>query len=115
MTNAKARKQCDGLRGATAEYPFGPGALVYKVGGKMFATPTTEKPWRITLKCDPEFVRLLRERYTAVNPGYYMNKQHWNTIDVAGDVPDAELRDLIAQSYELVAAALTKKQRADLG
>ena len=63
----------------------------------------------------PEFARLLRERYASVIPGYYLNKQHWNTIDLGGDVPEAELRDLIAQSYELVVASLTKRQRAELG
>ena len=115
MTNAKARKQCDALKGAAADYPFGPDAVVYKVGGKMFALLTTAKPWRISLKCDPEFARLLRERYASVIPGYYLNKQHWNTIDLGGDVPDAELREQIAQSYELVVASLTKRQRAELG
>jgi predicted DNA-binding protein (MmcQ/YjbR family) len=32
-----------------------------------------------------------------------MNKQHWNTLDLTGELPDELVRELIDHSYDLVA------------
>ena len=93
--------------------PFGPNTLVFKVGGKMFALASLDDvPPHVNLKCDPERALDLRDRYEDVQPGYHMNKKHWNTIALSGGVPDAELRRLIDHSYELVVASLPKAQRS---
>jgi predicted DNA-binding protein (MmcQ/YjbR family) len=101
--------------GATEEYPFGPDACVYKVAGKMFALVAIhETPLRVTLKCDLERALELREIYSSVVPGYYMNKQHWNTVTLDGSVPDDELREWMDDSYNLVVASLKKADREAL-
>ncbi|MCP4425243.1 MAG: MmcQ/YjbR family DNA-binding protein [Chloroflexi bacterium] len=104
-----------GKRGAAEERPFGPEALVYKVMGKMFALIAWEEnPLRITLKCDPDEALFLRDIYTAVRPGYHMNKRHWNTVVVDGSIPKKEFLRMIDDSYDLVAKGLTKAQRQAL-
>ena len=78
--------------------------IVFKVGAKIFALARSTVPARVNLKCDPDRALDLRDRYEEVQPGYHMNKKHWNTIELGGRMPEAELRSLIDHSYELVAA-----------
>jgi predicted DNA-binding protein (MmcQ/YjbR family) len=86
------------------EYPFGESVAVYKVEGKMFALiPENKKPVNISLKCDPKLSELLRDKYETVMPGYHLNKKHWNTIVLTGQLPWEEVQDLIRHSYQLVA------------
>lgn len=91
------------------DYPFGEGTSVYKVGdkeageGKLFALIQDDsKPLRVSLKCDPQLAKVLREKYETVLPGYHLNKLHWNTIICSGQLPNDELLDLARHSYELV-------------
>ena len=85
------------------DYPFGEEVAVYKVGDKMFALITEgSDPVRISLKCDPKLSEILRERYETVMPGYHLNKNHWNTIVLSGQLPWDEIKALIRHSYELV-------------
>lgn len=95
------------------EYPFGEGVAVYKVtnpshssdGGKMFALVAENKdPINLSLKCAPELSEILREKYETVLPGYHLNKKHWNTIILSGQLPWEEIRGLIDHSYQLVVA-----------
>ncbi|MEO6872954.1 MAG: MmcQ/YjbR family DNA-binding protein [Chthoniobacterales bacterium] len=107
------REYCLTKSGATEDTPFGPDALVFKVGGKMFALASLDDvPPRVNLKCDPDLALELRDRYEEVRPGYHMNKKHWNTVELSGGVPAAELRRMIDHSYQQVLASLTKKDRA---
>jgi predicted DNA-binding protein (MmcQ/YjbR family) len=88
---------------AVREYPFGPDVAVYKAGEKMFALiPEDKQPVQISLKCDPLLAQVLRERYDEVMPGYHLNKKHWNTIVLTGQLPWHEIQDLIRHSYLLV-------------
>jgi len=89
---------------ARLEYPFGEEVAVYKVDDKMFALITEGKdPIRLSLKCDPLLSSVLRERYDEVLPGYHLNKKHWNTLILAGQLSWEEVQDLIRHSYYLVA------------
>ena len=97
---------------AWLDYPFGKDVAVYKVGakngdakeGKMFALVTEDKePVQISLKCDPLLAETLREKYETVLPGYHLNKKHWNTILLTGQLPLEEVQGLIRHSYDLVA------------
>ena len=98
------RDRCLAKPAVTESTPFGPDNLVFKVGGKMFALLSLDEvPPRANLKCDPDVALELRDRYVAVQPGYHMNKKHWNTLVLEGDVPEAELRKMIDLSFELVA------------
>lgn len=88
---------------AKLDYPFGEDVAVYKVGDKMFALlPENTKPLRISLKCDPELSKVLREKYETVMEGYHLNKKHWNTIILSGQLPWEEVQGLIHHSYDLV-------------
>ncbi|MCU0335346.1 MAG: MmcQ/YjbR family DNA-binding protein, partial [Chitinophagaceae bacterium] len=70
----------------TEGFPFDSNTLVFKVAGKMFALTDVDLFASINLKCDPEQAQELRERYAAVQPGYHMNKQHWNSIAMDGSI-----------------------------
>ena len=94
--------------GVTEETPFGPETLVFKVGGKVFALTDIDTFGSINLKCDPERAAELREVYDYVQPGYHMNKKHWNTVLIGTGAPAGQLRELIDHSYELVRASLPK-------
>ena len=80
----------------------------------MFALADVEDFTGINLKCEPDYAIELREQYDGINPGYHMNKQHWNTVEVLADVPDALIIKLIDHSYQLVVNSLPKKQRDEL-
>lgn len=102
-------------KATTEETPFGPDALVYKVMGKMFALLAWEaEPMTITLKCEPGQALFLRDVYPAVKPGYYMNKNHWNTVTIDGSIPEPELWGMIDDSYDLVVKGLSRAARDEL-
>lgn len=84
--------------------PFGPDTLVFKVKGKAFLLTGLEShPVQFNVKCDPDLAVELRERYPdTVLPGYHMNKKHWNTVIVDGQLTGKILREFIDESYRLV-------------
>ena len=89
---------------AKLDYPFGEGVAVYKVKDKMFALISEKTdPLRVSLKCDPQLAVLLREKYETVMEGYHLNKKHWNTVILTGQLPWEEVQGLIRHSYDLVA------------
>jgi predicted DNA-binding protein (MmcQ/YjbR family) len=89
---------------AKLDYPFGEEVAVYKVNDKMFALIQEGKtPVRISLKCDPELSKVLREKYEEVMEGYHLNKKHWNTIILTGQLSWDDIKALIRHSYDLVA------------
>jgi predicted DNA-binding protein (MmcQ/YjbR family) len=102
---------------AQGSYPFGPGALVFKVGEKMFAVVAEDgDPLTMTLKCDPDEALALRNEYPrSILPGYHTDKRHWNTIVLDGELNDALIKEMIGQSYELVVAKLPKAVKEKLG
>lgn len=108
------RDYCLKKPGVTEGFPFDQETLVFKVMNKMFVLLDVDLFVSINLKCDPERSVELRERYLAVQPGYHMNKLHWNTVEVNSDVPDQLLLELTDHSYELVVASLPKKIQNEL-
>lgn len=85
------------------DYPFGEGTAVYKTDDKIFAIIAEKSdPLRLSLKCDPKLAEILREKYETVMPGYHLNKKHWNTIILTGQLPWEEVQGLIVHSYNLV-------------
>lgn len=101
--------------GATFDYPFDETVRVYRVANKMFALTAEKEPLSINLKCDPLYALELRSIYESVNAGYHMNKKHWNTVTLDGDVDDTLLKELIDHSYELIYSKLPKRERDLLG
>lgn len=115
MGKGKLEKYLSKLKGSESSYPFGPEALVFKVMGKMFALVSQqEEPPRVTFKCAPANAEVLVSQYDSIIPGYYMNKKHWITISLTGELSDEMLVDLANASYELVVSKLTKANRKEL-
>lgn len=101
------------------DYPFGKDVAVYKVfvpsgathrdvaqgDRKMFALIQEGKdPVRISLKCDPILAEVLRAKYDTIMPGYHLNKKHWNTLVLSGQIPWEDVQGFIRHSYDLVTA-----------
>ena len=75
-------------------------ALIYERNGKLC----------VNLKCDPFEADFLRQAFEDVTPGWHMNKTHWNTVTLNGDVPDEDLKRMVGQSYDLIKPKLRKKK-----
>ena len=114
MNIEELRAYCIAKKGTTESFPFDETTLVFKVMGKMFALTNLDGNLSVNLKCDPERAIELREQYTFVLPGYHMNKKHWNTILLAGSVPDQLIKTWIDESYKLIVSSLTKKLKEEL-
>ncbi|GAA2955794.1 MmcQ/YjbR family DNA-binding protein [Streptomyces enissocaesilis] len=115
MTPQELRAFCLDFGGAAEEFPFGPETSVFKVLGKLFALSALDaEPLTVNLKCDPEIAPRLRAEHEEIVPGWHMNKRHWNTVTVDGQLPDRMVRELIEDSYDLVVAGLPKAERLRL-
>lgn len=108
------RDFCLSLPEAEEGLPFGGDTLVFRVRGKMFCLTSIDQFEYINLKSDPEKAIELRELYEEVTPGYHMNKKHWNSIRTNGRIPDAQIKEWIKDSFRLVVASMSKKQREGL-
>jgi predicted DNA-binding protein (MmcQ/YjbR family) len=110
MTHKELEDYLLGFPDTWLDFPFGEGVSVYKVGdkaageGKLFAIIADGlEPLSVSLKCDPLLAESLREKYESVQPGYHLNKKHWNTIVCSGQLSNDEIKDLARLSYDLVA------------
>lgn len=113
MNLANFREYCLSKKGVTEDYPFGEETICMKVAGKIFAITSYSVPLSVNLKCDPEYAVELREKYDEVQPGYHMNKKHWNTVDFGGRISDKELKAMTDHSYNLVISGLSRKQKEE--
>jgi predicted DNA-binding protein (MmcQ/YjbR family) len=93
--------------------PFNDETLVFKVAGKIFALLSLNGDWGLNLKCDPEKAIELREKYSDITPGYHMNKLHWNTLNLNGQLPENLVFKLIDHSYSIIIESLPKKLKKE--
>jgi len=115
MNIEQIREYCLKKKCVTEEFPFDEETLVVKVLGKIFILASLDSiPLQLNLKCDPEKAVELREEYEAVQPGYHMNKKHWNTIVIDGSIPNKKILEWIDYSYNLVAKGLRKTDQERL-
>lgn len=126
MDAAALREICLGFPGAFEDYPFGPEITVFKVraavpggsrpGAKMFALSAMDpQDFSVSLKCEPALAVQLRAVHPEISGAWHLNKRHWNGVRLDGDLPDAMVRDLVEDSYDLVVATLTRRQQEQLG
>lgn len=111
MDVEELRVFCLSLPNTSEDMPFDDDVLVFRVHGKIFALASVSKNDSVNLKCNPERAIELREEFHAVQPGYHMNKKHWNTVFFNQDLSDVEVRNLVQHSYDLIFSALPKKLR----
>lgn len=106
---------CLKKKGVTEDFPFDVDTLAIRVMNKIFLLASLEKvPLQINLKCDPEYAIELRERYDSIQPGFHMNKSHWNTVTLDGSIPQSELKNMIDHSYDQVVKGLKKSDKEKL-
>jgi predicted DNA-binding protein (MmcQ/YjbR family) len=113
MNIEELREYCLAKKSVTESFPFNETTLVFKVAGKMFCLTDLVDDFAVALKNDPEKNMELREQFPAVRPGYHMNKQHWNTVEVDGTISDETLKKLVDESYQLIVQKLPKKIREE--
>jgi predicted DNA-binding protein (MmcQ/YjbR family) len=108
------RDYCLAKPGVTEGLPFGEDTLVFKVGEKIFLITGITDSTHFNVKCDPELVVELRERYPEVQPGYHMNKKHWNTVYTDGTLTRKQVCEMIDHSYSLVLNSLPRNMQAEI-
>jgi predicted DNA-binding protein (MmcQ/YjbR family) len=115
MTRDELHSYCLSMPGATETFPFEPGVPVFKAANAKIFAILTERTGliEISVKCDPVIGEALRAQYRSIVPGYHLNKRHWITITLDGDVPDERVRELVLDSYELVAPKGRTRVRCD--
>ena len=108
-----------GKRGVTKDLQKDWNWVRYHIGGKMFAAVCLDgknEPYYINVKLEPMEGEFLRSQYEDIIPGYYSNKQHWNSVKPDGQVPDGLMKEMLDKSYLLVLRGLSKhKQRTAVG
>ena len=116
MNIEEIREYCIAKKGVTEEFPFDTDTLVFKVAGKAFLlTSLTFRPFRVNLKMDSELVPEYRDKYNEVQPGYHMNKKHWNSVYYDnGTIPKKEFLCMVDHSYNEVVKGLSKKKQEEL-
>ena len=101
---------------SSLSFPFDEITPVFKVAKKMSALiGTTGGSLSINLKCDPEDALILRSQFDAIHPGYHMNKDHWNTVNLDGSIDTNILKKLIDDSYILVVRTMSLREQKRLG
>lgn len=118
MTRQVLIDHCLTLPQAYEDYPFGDlsagdsvwTVMRHRANRKTFAF-IFERAGRlcVNLKCDPAEAILLRQAFEGVAPAYHMNKEHWNTVTLGMDVPQAELLRQIERSYDLIKPKVRQK------
>jgi predicted DNA-binding protein (MmcQ/YjbR family) len=110
------RKYCLEKKSTKESFPFGESTLVFKVSGKIFLLMSLDSlPLQFNVKCDPEKAEELREAYSSVIPAFHMNKKHWNSIILDGQVNAKLIREMIDDSYSLVVRTLPLAERKKFG
>ena len=91
------------LADVTEGFPFGNDTIVFKVMDKIFLLlPLASEKLQFNVKCKPDYAIELREEYDCIQPGYHMNKKHWNTIVVDGTLSNQQLKQFITDSYKFL-------------
>ena len=114
MNIEEIRNYCLAKPGVTEDMPFGEETLVFRVGEKLFLLTSLSQSDRFNVKCDPERAIELREQHSEVQPGYHMNKKHWNTVHTNGSLTRREICYMIDHSYDLVLKSLPKNIREQI-
>ncbi len=114
MNIEEFREYCLTFTAVTEDFPFDEATLAFRVMDKIFALTNINKFDSINLKCDPVKAATLRTLYKEVQPGYHMNKRHWNSVNPQGTIDDEIIKEWINDSYNLVVDSLPRKKQRKL-
>ena len=104
-------------KGVTKDHKTQWNWIRYRIGDKLFCAVCLDErnePYCITLKLEPAKGDALRKLYDDILPGYYMNKVHWNSVKPNGAVPEALMKEMLDDSYQLVFSGLSKKKQDEI-
>ena len=90
------------------KFKSGEGVLVFYVSGHMFSFFDCNDFSVISLKCQPERIEDLKAQYECIGNPY--NESPWIGINPA-EAPDALLKELTRNSYEIVKAKYKKSKK----
>lgn len=88
--------------------------VTFTVADKWFCLLDIENKF-CDVKCNPDLVEELQDRYSGIQPAWHMNKKHWIKIVLDSDVPQSEIESLVHNAYDLIVAELSKAKRSELG
>jgi len=115
LDNNDVREVCLSFPGTFESYPFGPDTPVYKVSAnnKVFAITSADGELEptVTVKSHPDDAEALRQQYSAITPGYHMNKRHWISIRLDGTVSAELMAEILQESYTLVRPRMPRQQQ----
>lgn len=94
--------------------PSAKGVTLYKVMDRMFAILNVRGEASVIVKCDPHLVEILKQTYDGVGHRGHLDRRFWISVALESDVPTEEIEGLVAGSYDLIRAGLTRKQRSEL-
>ena len=112
MDRAGVEALCLSLPGAVLDYPFGPQAAVYKVGGKMFCMSSQGQG--VSFKVSDMAYQILTENGLA-RPAPYLAKARWVNLAQPSDWADDDLADHLRGAHQIIVSKLPKRQRLELG
>ena len=113
MNLEQLQKFCLAFPGATEDIKWG-ADLCFCVGEKMFCVTGADSiAGGLSVKCTPEKFAELIER-EGIDPAAYVGRYKWVRISDLNAVSNAELKDLISTSYQLVRDKLPKGVRDKL-
>lgn len=115
------RAYCLSFKGVQDKMPFEKAAseydrnlLVSCVLDKWFCFVNIDVFDFCNIKCEPDRIEDLLDRYEGIKPAYHMSKKHWIRVYFDRDVPDKLIKELVKHSYDLVVASLPKKEKEKL-
>lgn len=114
------RAYCLSFKGAQDKMPFDKATseydrnlLVFYVADKWFCFVNVDVFNFCSIKCPAQQIEELQDKYEGIKPGYHMNKKHWISVYFDADVPEKTIKELVKQSYDMVAASLSKSKRKE--
>lgn len=114
------RAYCLSFKGAQDKMPFDKATseydrnlLVFYVADKWFCFVNVDVFDFCSIKCPAQQIEELQDKYEGIKPGYHMNKKHWISVYFDADVPEKTIKELVKQSYDMVAASLSKSKRKE--
>lgn len=101
------REFCLSLPNTTEKMPFqafraARSILAFYVKNKIFCFFDIDKFDTCTIKCTPDAIDELKERYNAVDTPYNMNRKYWISIRFNDDMADKEIEHWVHKSYDII-------------
>ena len=102
MTEAEVKELIANYDGVAVDDRSTDELTIYSIDGEvMAAVKNGATPVNLTLRCDYNLGKLLRDQYESVLEGQGFNKKRFITILLTGQLSDDDVRDQIRHAYEM--------------